>query len=52
MALTNIKIKKSKDSDKPFRLTDGFSMYLLLHPDGSKYWRMQFSFAGKPTITS
>lgn len=47
MALTDVKIKKSKHSDKPVKLTDGFGMYLLLHPNGSKYWRMQFRFAGK-----
>lgn len=47
MALTDIKIKKSKHTNKPVKLTDGFGMYLLLHPNGSKYWRMQFRFAGK-----
>jgi len=22
-------------------------MYLLIHPNGSKYWRMQYLFGGK-----
>lgn len=47
MALTDVKIKNAKNFDKPVKLTDGFGMYLLLHPNGSEYWRMQFRFAGK-----
>jgi len=47
MALTGVKIRNAKHSEKPVKLTDRFGMYLLLHPNGSKYWRMQFRFAGK-----
>ena len=47
MALTDVKIRNAKHSGKPVKLTDGAGMYLLLHPNGSKYWRMQFRFAGK-----
>ncbi len=47
MALTDIKIRKSKPSGKAVKLTDGFGMYLLVHPNGSKYWRMQYRFGGK-----
>ena len=47
MALTDIKIRNTKPSVKAVKLTDGFGMYLLIHPNGSKYWRMQYRFGGK-----
>ena len=47
MALTDIKIRNIKPSGKAVKLTDGFGMYLLIHPNGSKYWRMQYRFGGK-----
>ena len=28
-------------------MTDGKGLYLLLHPNGSKYWRMKYQFSGK-----
>jgi hypothetical protein len=31
---------------KPYTLPDGGGLYLLVNPDGSKYWRMQCRFAG------
>ena len=41
-ALTNIIIKKAKSKEKPYQLIDGRGMYLLVHPNGSKYWRMKY----------
>lgn len=40
-------VKNAKAIDKPHKLTDGGGMYLLVNPDGSKYWRMGYRFAGK-----
>ncbi|AUC43347.1 Prophage CP4-57 integrase [Dickeya solani] len=47
MALTDIKVRTAKPSDKQYKLTDGSGMYLLVHPNGSKYWRLQYRFGGK-----
>jgi len=47
MALTAIEVKSAKATDKPLKLSDGGSMYLLVQPNGAKYWRMDYSFAGK-----
>lgn len=47
MALTAIEIKGAKTTDKPQKLSDGGGLYLLLHPNGAKYWRMDYRFAGK-----
>ncbi|EKZ5664294.1 DUF4102 domain-containing protein, partial [Klebsiella aerogenes] len=50
MALTDIKVRTTKPSDKPFKLTDGQGMHLLINPNGSKYWRLQYRFDGKQKV--
>ncbi|MEC5342576.1 integrase arm-type DNA-binding domain-containing protein [Brenneria populi] len=47
MALTDIKVRTAKPADKQYKLTDGNGMHLLVHPNGSKYWRLQYRFGGK-----
>lgn len=46
MALTGIKVRTSKPADKPVKLTDGEGIHLLVHPNVSKYWRLQYRFGG------
>lgn len=50
MALTDIKVRTTRPSDKPFKLTDGQGMHLLINPNGSKYWRLQYRFGGKQKV--
>jgi integrase len=47
MALTELEVKKAKITDKPQKLTDGGGLYLLVHPNGGKYWRLSYRFGGK-----
>ncbi len=47
MALTDIKVRAAKPTDKQYKLTDGGGMHLLVHPNGSKYWRLQYRYEGK-----
>uniref|UniRef100_UPI0011E71695 Arm DNA-binding domain-containing protein n=1 Tax=Serratia marcescens TaxID=615 RepID=UPI0011E71695 len=47
MALTDVKARSAKPTDKPYKLTDGEGMHLMVHPNGSKYWRLQYRFDGK-----
>lgn len=47
MALTDLKVRTAKPADKQYKLTDGGGMHLLVHPNGSKYWRLQYRFDGK-----
>lgn len=47
MALTDIKVRTAKPEEKQYSLTDGGGMLLLVHPNGSKYWRLRFRFGGK-----
>ncbi|MEI7229958.1 tyrosine-type recombinase/integrase [Pectobacterium carotovorum] len=50
MALTDVKVRNAKPADKPVKLTDSSGMHLLIHPNGSKYWRLQYRFAGKQKL--
>ncbi len=47
MALTDAKIRAAKPTDKAYKLTDGAGMFLLVHPDGSHYWRLHYHILGK-----
>ncbi|MDP1952373.1 MAG: integrase arm-type DNA-binding domain-containing protein, partial [Betaproteobacteria bacterium] len=47
MPLTDTEIKKAKAKEKPYRMTDGGGMCLLVHPNGGKYWRLAYRFGGK-----
>ena len=47
MALTAIETKSAKATDKPQKLADGGGLYLLVHPNAAKYWRLDYRFAGK-----
>lgn len=44
--LTDIQPRTAKRKYKPYKLTDGGGLYLLVNPDGSKYWRMGYRFGG------
>ena len=50
--LTELGIKKSKSSIKEKKLYDGKGLYLLLHTNGSKYWRVKYRFLGKEKVFS
>jgi len=50
--LTQLSIKQAKPKKKQYKLTDGEGMYLRVHPNGSKYWQLQFWFEGKQKILS
>ena len=48
MPLTDTAIKAAKPRpDKPYKLTDEKGMYVLVHPNGSKYFRFDYRFNGK-----
>lgn len=50
MALTAIQVKSAKATDKPAKLSDGGGMFLLVQPNGGKYWRLAYRFAGKQKV--
>lgn len=47
MPLTAIEVKNAQPTTKPQKLTDGGGLYLLIQPNGAKYWRFDYRFGGK-----
>lgn len=47
MKLTDTTCRTAKPAAKPRKLSDGDGMYLEVMPNGSKYWRLKYRFAGK-----
>ncbi|MHB8915015.1 MAG: tyrosine-type recombinase/integrase [Thiobacillus sp.] len=47
MPLTDTAIRNAKPLDKPTKLTDGGGLYLLLKPNGARWWRLDYRFGSK-----
>lgn len=47
MALTDIEIRTAKAVEKPLKLFDGGGLYLLVNPNGSRWWRFKYRYEGK-----
>jgi integrase len=47
MPLTDARIKNAKPGRKSLRLFDGGGLYLEISPNGGKWWRLKYRFAGK-----
>jgi hypothetical protein len=47
MRLTDTRVRNAKPQAKAYKLSDGGGMYLLVKPDGGRYWRLDYRFAGK-----
>ena len=50
--LTESSIKKAEILEKQYKIYDGNGMFLLVHPNGSKYWRMKYTYDGKSKLAS
>ena len=50
MELTDTAIKRSRPSEKPYKLADGKGLYLLVNPTGSKLWRWKYRHEGKEKL--
>ena len=40
-------IKAEKPREAPFRIPDGSGLYLLVRPDGKRWWRLDYTHEGK-----
>jgi len=53
MPLTDVACKNAKPREKPYKLSDGGGLYLLIQPGGAKkpsgpkWWRLKYRFDGK-----
>ncbi|RVS65726.1 DUF4102 domain-containing protein, partial [Escherichia coli] len=47
MKLNARQVDAAKPKDKPYKLADGGGLYLLIKPNGGKYWRLKYRVAGK-----
>jgi integrase len=45
-------IEAAKSRDKPYKITDGNGLHLLINPNGSKLWRLRYRFGGKQLMLS
>jgi integrase len=52
ITLSEAQVRNAKPSDKPVRLYDDRGLYLEVSPRGGKWWRLKYSFAGKPRLLS
>jgi integrase len=47
MALSDINLKNAKPLDKPYKMPDGKGLYVMMHNNGGKYFRLDYRFEGK-----
>jgi len=47
MPLNARQIDTAKPREKEYKLTDGGGLYLLIKPNGAKYWRLKYRVLGK-----
>src|ERR1700733_14090277 len=50
MPITDTVCRTSKPAGKPYKLSDGGGLYLLVEKNGSKLWRHAFRFDGKQKL--
>lgn len=49
-ALTDTSCRNAKPKSKVYKLSDGGGMYLAVSPQGGKWWRLKYRFAGKEKL--
>lgn len=52
MPLTDTTIRNIKPGDKAVKLFDGNGLFLLVTPNGGKWWRLKYRFGGKEKLLS
>ncbi len=52
MPLSDLKIRKAKQKDKPYRMSDGLGLSLQERPTGSKLWHFRYQYMGREKTLS
>lgn len=47
MTLTHLKITHAKARERAYKLADADALYLVVNPNGTKLWRMNYRYLGK-----
>ena len=50
MKLKDVAVRKAKPEARPYKMADGGGLFLLVQPNGSKYWRLKYRFGGKEKL--
>lgn len=50
--LTLAAIRAAKSTQKPYKLSDGGGLYLLVNPNGALWWRLKYRFEGREKLLS
>ncbi len=50
MSLTDKAIRAFQPNARPYKKSDGKGLFLLIHPNGSKYWRFKYLIANKEKV--
>ncbi len=48
--LAAVTVRQAKSKDKPYKLSDGGGMYLLVNSNGSRYWRWKYRINKKEKV--
>ncbi|MGH8595715.1 MAG: tyrosine-type recombinase/integrase, partial [Gammaproteobacteria bacterium] len=50
--LTDTQIRKLKPEHRAYKKFDGDGLYVIVNPDGSKWWRFKYTFGGREKLLS
>ena len=47
MSLSDTFLRRAKGREKPYKISDGGGLFVLINPDGKCFWRLAYRFSGK-----
>src|SRR5688572_9426768 len=50
--LTDTAVRNAKPLEKPYKLTDGGGLYVIVNPNGSRWWRFRYRVQGLEKLIS
>ena len=52
MALSHFDLQNAKPRDKPYKVSDGQGLHVVINPNGSVLWRLKYRFLGTERLLS
>ncbi len=52
MPLTDTSIRNARSRERPYKISDGGGLHLLVDPGGSRLWRLKYRFGGREKLLS